>query len=381
MYKNMYKWVTDRIAKFSSLEADEPEVKLPELTIFISTNMSIPRNQFLRIIISFLEICSKINPQVSLHRLIRLISMNRKLMNRKLSHRNWQFLSQQIWLLISRKKFWESSFVDICNKINPQVSLLRSIRLIWMNRKLSYRNWQFLSQQLWLSLKISFWESSFVEICSKINPQVSLLVSLIRLIWMNRKLMNRKSMNRKSSYRNWKRKLSWTNLKFGNSRRPILSLVSFDLFAVPTFWFFHFVRGQHFLLHPILLLQLVLKLPNFFYVIWMFWDLEEFLKIVFDVLIGIKNKLSYEIVLESQKFKFDFIKSLAHCGLLCSILTGAIKSMYWSDFFLNKHIKRILFMIGNSNCKYDSNYILTQGLPDLDGRNSQKYLHQTQADF
>ena len=88
MYKNMYKWVTDRIAKFSSLEADEPEIKLPELTIFISTNMSIPRNQFLRIIISFLEICSKINPQVSLHRLIRLISMNRKLMNRKLSHRN-----------------------------------------------------------------------------------------------------------------------------------------------------------------------------------------------------------------------------------------------------------------------------------------------------
>ena len=204
-----------------------------------------------------------------------------------------------------------------------------------MNRKLSYRNWQFLSQQLGLSLKISFWESSFVEICSKINRQVSLHRS-IRLIWKNRKLMNRKSMNRKSSYRNWKRKLSWMNLKFGNFRRPILFLVSFDLFAVPTFWFFHFVREQHFLLHPILLLQLVLKLPNvFFYVIWMFWDLEEFLKIVFDVLIGIKNKLSYEIVLESQKFKFDFIKSLAHCGLLWSILTGAIKSTGLIFFWIN----------------------------------------------
>ena len=136
-----------------------------------------------------------------------------------------------------------------------------------MSRKLSYRNWQFLSQQLGLSLKISFWESSFVEICSKINRQVSLHRS-IRLIWMNRKLMNRKSMNRKLSYRNWKRKLSWTNLKFGNSRRPILSLVSFDLFAVPTFWFFHFVREQHFLLHPILLLQLVLKLPNVFFMLF-----------------------------------------------------------------------------------------------------------------
>ena len=75
----------------------------------------------------------------------------------------------------------------------------------------------------------------------------------------------------------------------------------------------------------------------FFYVIWMFWDLEEFLKIVFDVLIGIKNKLSYEIVLESQKFKFDFIKSLAHCGLLWSILTvtGAIKSTGLIFFWIN----------------------------------------------
>ena len=161
------------------------------------------------------------------------------------------------------------------------MSLHHSVHLIRMNmkliyRKLSYRNWQFLSQQIWVSLKISFWELSFVEICSKINPQVSLHRS-IRLIWMNRKLTNRKSMNRKSSYRNWKRNLSWTNLEFGNFRRPILFLVSFDLFAVPTFWFFHFVHEQHFLLHPILLLQLVLKLPNvFFYVIWMFWDLEDF---------------------------------------------------------------------------------------------------------
>ena len=114
------------------------------------------------------------------------------------------------------------------------------------------------------------------KVCNKINPQVSLHRS-IRLIWMNRKLMNRNSMNRKSSYRNWKRNLSWTNLEFGNFRRPILFLVSFDLFAAPTFWFFHFVREQHFLLHPILLLPLVLKLPNVvFYIIWMIWDLEEF---------------------------------------------------------------------------------------------------------
>ena len=150
-----------------------------------------------------------------------------------------------------------------------------------MNWNWSYRSWQFLSQQLRLSLKISFWESSFVEICSKINPQVSLLVSLIRLIWMNRKLMNRKSMNRKLSYRNWKRKLSWKNLKFGNFRRPILFSVSFDLFAVPTFWFFHFVREQHFLLHPILLLQLVLKLPNVFSMLFEcleVWNLDYFLK-------------------------------------------------------------------------------------------------------
>ena len=169
-----------------------------------------------------------------------------------------------------------------------------------MNWKWSYRNWQFLSQQLRLSLKISFWESSFVEICSKINPQVSLLVSLIRLIWMNRKLMNRKSMNRKLSYRNWKRKLNWTNLKFGNFRRPILFLVSFDLSAVPTFWFFHFVREQHFLLHPILLLQLVLKLPNVFFwcylKVWRFWvifslNLDYFLKIFSLVLVSKSNYL------------------------------------------------------------------------------------------
>ena len=155
---------------------------------------------------------------------------------------------------------------------------------------------------------------------------MSLLVSSIRLIWMNRKLMNRKSMNRKLSYRNWKRKLSWKNLKFGNFRRPILFLVSFDLFAAPTFWFFHFVREQHFLLHPILLLQLVLKLPNVFLMLFECFEIWRnfFLKFgllsqnVFNVLIGIKNKLSYEIVLDRQKFKFDFIKSLAHCGLLWS---------------------------------------------------------------
>ena len=36
MYKNMYKLVTVGIASFSPHEADEPEVELPELTIFIS---------------------------------------------------------------------------------------------------------------------------------------------------------------------------------------------------------------------------------------------------------------------------------------------------------------------------------------------------------
>ena len=159
---------------------------------------------------------------------------------------------------------------------------------------------------------------------------MSLLVSSIRLIWMNRKLKNRKSMNRKSSYRNWKRKLSWKNLKFGNFHRPILFWVSFDLFAVPTFWFFHFVREQHFLLHPILLLQLVLKLPNVFFMLFECFEVWRNFFLEFGLLsqnifigIGIKNKLSYEIVLERQKFKFDFIKSLAHCGLLWSILTGA----------------------------------------------------------
>ena len=73
MYKNMYKLVTVGIASFSLLEADEPEVELPELTIFYLKNMIILRNQFLRIIISFLETCSKTNPQVSLHHSIRLI--------------------------------------------------------------------------------------------------------------------------------------------------------------------------------------------------------------------------------------------------------------------------------------------------------------------
>ena len=51
IYKNMYKLVTNGIASFSLLDADELEVELPELTIFISKNMIIPRNQFLRIII------------------------------------------------------------------------------------------------------------------------------------------------------------------------------------------------------------------------------------------------------------------------------------------------------------------------------------------
>ena len=36
MYKNMYELVTDGIASFSPHEADEPEVELPELTIFFS---------------------------------------------------------------------------------------------------------------------------------------------------------------------------------------------------------------------------------------------------------------------------------------------------------------------------------------------------------
>ena len=148
---------------------------------------------------------------------------------------------------------YKNMYKLVINKTNTQMSLHRSVHLMrmnmklmnWklMNWKLSYRNWQFLSQQEQLSIKISFWESSFAEICqgiwtrcthanafpvcNKINPQVSLHRS-IRLIWMNRKLMNRKSMNRKLSYRNWKTKLSWTNLKFGNFRRPILFSVSFD---------------------------------------------------------------------------------------------------------------------------------------------------------
>ena len=39
MYKNMYKLVTVGIASFSPHEADEPEVELPELTIFKASKL------------------------------------------------------------------------------------------------------------------------------------------------------------------------------------------------------------------------------------------------------------------------------------------------------------------------------------------------------
>ena len=39
MYKNMYKLVTNGIASFSLLDADELEVELPELTIFKASKL------------------------------------------------------------------------------------------------------------------------------------------------------------------------------------------------------------------------------------------------------------------------------------------------------------------------------------------------------
>ena len=81
-------------------------------------------------------------------------SVHLRRMNRKLSYRNWQFFSQKYDYpsKIPRNQFLRIiiSFLEICSKINPQVSLHRSIRLILMNQKL-ITNLEV--EQLWLSLK------------------------------------------------------------------------------------------------------------------------------------------------------------------------------------------------------------------------------------